>query len=186
MRATAMIEAGYMARKISAKPDWIKASGVVDICSVSYCISEAFCHYIGHWKHNGYWFFDSPSVIREIASTESIDLSAYRLFYYEVYELQFDEERRSWQPFEPDRAFTTQVEIPARKQLLGFDVVSFDAQTTPECSPLSCNNLAESIEVNEHCLLPSLESATRLLESGAFDNSEPGPFRVLGVYSCGD
>jgi hypothetical protein len=103
-----------------------------------------------------------------------------------VYQLQFDEERRVWQPFEPDRAFTTKVEVPARKQLLGFDVVSFDAQTTPECSPLSCNNLAESIEVNEHCLLPSLESATRLLESGAFDNSEPGPFRVLGVYSCGD
>lgn len=74
------------------------------------------------------------------------------------------------------------MEVLARKQLLGFDVVSFDAQTTPECSPLSCNNLAESIDVNEHCLLPSFESAKQLLESGTFDNSEPGPFRVFAVY----
>jgi hypothetical protein len=181
-----MIDAGYMAKELPGRPDWIKAPDVVDICSVSYCISKPFCDYIGHWKHNGYWFFDSPAVIREIASEESIDLSAYRLFYYEVYRFQFDEERRVWQSFEPDRAFTTEVELPAQKQLLGFDVVSFDAQTTPECSPLSCNNLAESIEVNEHCLLPSLESAKRLLDSGAFDNSEPGPFRVFAVYSCGE
>ena len=181
-----MIEAGYMAKKVPSRPDWIKAPGVVDVCSVSYCISEAFCDYIGHWKHNGYWFFDSPPVIREIASAHSIDLSAYRLFYYEVYKLQFDEERRVWQRFEADRAFTTQVEVPAWKQLLGFDVVSFDAQTAPECSPLSCNNLAESIAVNEHCLLPSFESARQLLESGTFTGSEPGPFRVFAVYSCGE
>ena len=180
-----MIHAGYMAKKVSAKPDWIKAPGVGDICSVGYCISEAFCDYIQHWKHNGYWFFDSPVVIREIASAEAIDLAAYRLFYYEVYDLQFDEERRAWQPFQPERAFTTRVEVPARKRLLGFDVVSFNVQTSPECSPLSCNSLAGSIEVNEHCLLPSLDSAKQLLESGAFDNSEPGPFRVFGVYSCG-
>ena len=159
---------------------------MADICSVSYCISKPFCDYIGHWKHNGYWFFDSPALIRGIASAESVDLSAHRLFFYQVYELQFDEERRAWQPFEVDPAFTTRVEVPPRKQLLGFDVVSFDAQTAPECSPLSCNNLAESIAVNPHCLLPSLESARQLLESGAFDNSEPGPFRVFGVYSCGE
>ena len=181
-----MIDAGYMAKRISSRPDWIEAPGVVDIRSVSYCISKPFCDYIQHWKHNGYWFFDSPAAIREIASAEAIDLSAHPLFFYEVYELQFDQERRVWQPFEPDRAFTTKVEVPARKQLLGFDVVSFDAQTTPECSPLSCNNLAQSIEVNEHCLLPSFESAKQLLESGAFTDSEPGSFRVFGVYSCGD
>ena len=181
-----MIDAGYMAKRISSRPDWIKAPGVVDICSVSYCISEAFCDYIGHWKHNGYWLFDSPAVIREVASAESIDLAAHGLVYYEVYELQFDEERRAWQPFEPDPAFTTKIEIPAHKQLLGFDVASFDAQTTPECSPLSCNNLAESIEVNEHCLLPSFEGAKQLLESGAFTHSEPGPFRVFAVYVCGE
>src|SRR5215208_6131813 len=100
-----MIDAGYMAKRISPKPDWIRVPGVVDIGSVSYCISKPFCDYIGHWKHNGYWFFDSPALIRGIASAESVDLSAHRLFFYQVYELQFDEERRAWQPFEVDPAF---------------------------------------------------------------------------------
>ena len=179
-----MIAAGYMAKRISPKPEWIKSPGVAGICSVSYCISEAFCDYVPHWKHNGYWFFDSPSVIQDIARERGLDLSDCRLLYYEVYELQFDEERRRWESFEPDPAFTTAVEIPDEKQPLGFDVASFDAQTSPECSPLSCNNLAELVAVNEHCLLPSFENARTLLEDGVFNDSEPGPFRVFGVYSC--
>ena len=179
-----MISAGYMAKRIAPRPDWINAPGVVDICSVSCCISDAFCDYVQYWKHNGYWLFDSPAVIREIARDHAIDLSGHRLLYYEVYELQFDEERRAWQALGPDPAFTTEVEIPERKQLLGFDVASFNAGTSPECSPLSCNNLAASVAVNEHCLLPSLEAARTLLEDGVFDGSEPGPFRVFGVYSC--
>lgn len=179
-----MIAAGYMAKKVSPRPDWLRASGVADLCSVSYCISKAFCDYIKHWKHNGYWFYNSPQVVEEVARAESIDLSEHEIFYYEVYEQQFDEERRVWQPFHAEENFKTDVEAPRRKQLLGFDVVSFNAQTSPECSPLSCNNLAQSIAVNEHCLLESLEQARKLLESGAFDDSEPGPFRVFAVYSC--
>ena len=181
-----MIGAGYMAKQVSSRPEWIKAPGVGDIYSVSYCISPAFCDYVGHWKHNGYWFFDSPAVIKDIAAAESIDLSTHRLFYYEVYELQFDEERRLWQPFQPEPTFTTRVEAPGDKRLLGFDVVTFNTQTSPECSPLSCNSLAESVEVNEHCLLRSFDKAKQLLESGAFTDSEPGPLRVFGVYSCGE
>lgn len=181
-----MIPVGYMAKRVAVRPDWIEAEGVADIYSVSGCVSKDFADYASYWKHNGYWFFDSPAIIRDIARAHAIDLSAHRLLYHEVYELQFDEERRRWQPFEPDPAFTTAVEAPERKQLLGFDVTSFDAQTSPECSPLSCNNLAESVEVNKHCLLPSFESAWTLLEGGTFDNSEPGPFRVFGVYSIVD
>jgi hypothetical protein len=49
---------------------------------------------------------------------------------------------------------------------------------------LSCNGLAAEIETNQHCLLRSLEEAQQLLESGRFDNSEPGPFRILAVYSA--
>lgn len=171
-----------MAKKVASRPDWIRAPRITDVSSVSHCISEAFCDFIKHWKHNGYWLFDSPAVIAEIARAESINLSAHRIFYYEAHEEQFDEQLRRWQPFAPEAAFTTRVSAPERKELLGFDVVSFSAQTSPECSPLSCNGLAESIEVNEHCLLRSLEEARQLLESGAFENSEPGPFRIFAVY----
>jgi hypothetical protein len=179
-----MIAAGYMAKKVSPRPDWLKAAGVADLCSVSYCVSRAFCDYIKHWKHNGYWFFDSPKLMEEVAQAESVDLSGHRFFYYEVYEQQFDEELARWQSFEPEKAFPTNVEIPGHRQLLGFDVVSFNAQTSPECSPLSCNNLAESVEVNDHCLLKTFEQAKKLLENGVFNDSEPGPFRIFAVYSC--
>jgi hypothetical protein len=55
-------------------------------------------------------------------------------------------------------------------------------RTSPECSPLSCNSLATGIVVNRHCLFDSFEQAVRALEAGAFDNSEPGPFRIFAVY----
>lgn len=179
-----MIPAGYMAKRVSVKPDWLKAHGVADVCSVSYCISGAFCDYINHWKHNGFWFFNSTRDLEEVARAESVDLSGHRLFYYEVHEQQFDEQHRRWQPFQAEEHFTTNVEPPRHRQLIGFDVVSFSAQTAPECSPLSCNNVAASVAVNAHCLLESFEQAKQLLESGAFRNSEPGPFRVFAVYSC--
>jgi hypothetical protein len=177
-----MIAAGYMAKRILPKPEWLKAAGVKDVFSVSYCISRAFCDYIKHWKHNGYWFFDSPEVVREVAQRESIDLLDHQLCYYEVYEHQFDEDHGLWKPFQAEKDFKTAVEPPLQGQLLGFDVVSFSVQTNPECSPLSCNNVAESISVNEHCLLESFEQAKKLLESGAFNDSEPGPFRIFAVY----
>ncbi|HEX5765160.1 MAG TPA: hypothetical protein VFY27_06305, partial [Woeseiaceae bacterium] len=153
------------------------------ICSVSYCISPAFCDYFKHWKHNGYWFFDSPRVIQEVARAESVDLSDHKVFYYEVYEQQFHEVAKRWQRFEADKHLETNIQPPGQKELLGFDVVNFSVQTSPECSPLSCNSLSESIAVNQHCLLASFAEARQLLEAGAFDDSEPGPYRVFAVYT---
>ena len=178
-----MIPAGFIAKKIHASPDWLKADAVADIYSVSNCVSEAYCDYIPHWKHNGYWLFDSPDVIREIASAGNIDVLDKIFFFYEVYEQQFDDELGAWQPFGPDTAFSTNVQVPAEKQLEGFDVVSFYALTAPECSPLSCNHMAETIPVNEHCLLATFEEAKRLLEFKAFKDCEPGPYRIFAVYT---
>ena len=180
-----MIPAGFLAKTVLARPDWLQNSAVFDIFSVSNCISKDFCDYIRHWKHNGYCMFNSPDAIRDITVTESIDLSQTRLFYYEVYERQFVEERKEWIAFESEREFETNVLVPGQRQLEGYDVVTFSVQTSPECSPLSCNRLAESIAVNRHCLLASLEDAKRHIESGLFDNKcEPGPFRIFAVFSC--
>jgi hypothetical protein len=179
-----MFPAGYMAKKVASRPEWLKAEVVVDLYSVSGCVSEYFCDYIRHWKHNGFWLFDSPAEIASVATAESLDLSDQRIFYYEVYESQFDGDRKAWQSFRPDDSFKTGVKPPESRKLEGFDVVTFSVQTSPECSPLSCNGLAESMAVNQHCLLPSLEEAIRLMENGAFENSEPGPFRIFAVYAC--
>jgi hypothetical protein len=189
-----MIPAGYMAKRVYTKPEWARASKkrhvflataphVIDIYSVSNCISEEFADYIGCWKHNGYWFFDSPEIIREVAKQCSSPLDGAFLFYYEIYEKEFDGER--WQSFKPEASFKTNVEVAPTKRFEGFDVVTFSGKTSPECSPLSCNNVAEKIRTNSHCLLDCFSEAESAINSGAFKNAEPGPYRIFAVYSVG-
>ena len=72
---------------------------------------------------------------------------------------------------------------PKNSKLEGFDVVSYSVNSSPECSPLSCNSLAESIPTNGHCLINSFEDAKCLIENGRFVNSEPPPWRIVAVYS---
>lgn len=178
-----MIPAGYMAKHVAARPDGLKANQVKDIYSVSNCISDDFADYINFWKHNGYWLFDSPEIIRSVAKEHSIDIINARLFFYEIYEYEYDEDEKSWNPFVPESSFETHVIQPVTKKLEGYDVVSFYVHTSPECSPLSCNSLASEIETNEYCLLPTFEKAKDLLEQGKFANSEPGSYRIFAVYS---
>lgn len=173
-----------MAKTVRRAPAWLKSAPVSDIYSVSNCLSTAFCDYIKHWKHNGYWFFDSPEAIREVAAAEALELSGHKLFYYEVHEEQFDAQRKVWEPFAPEKSLETCVAVPRQKQLEGYDVATFSARTSPECSPLSCNRLAESLPVNRHCLFASFEDAKNQLENGAFDQCEPGPYRIFAVFSC--
>ncbi len=175
-----MIPVGYMAKRVHAKPEWIGAR-LLDIYSVSGCVSDDFADYIHYWKHNGYWLFNSPEVIRAIAQENSISLDGVSLFYHEAYEMEFDDE--NWAPYAPEPSFLTEVVPPARRQLEGFDVVTFFARTSPECSPLSCNSLATDLPVNAHCLFASFEEAESRLNSGPFTNSEPGPYRIFTVYS---
>jgi hypothetical protein len=178
-----MTPAGYMAKQVATRPDWLKVDALLDVYSVSNCVSDDFADYINYWKHNGYWLFDSLEGIREVARENSLDLSNTKLFYYEIHELEYVEDDKSWKPFAPELSFKTKVLLPERKTLEGYDVVTFHAHTSPECSPLSCNSLAAEIETNEHCLLTSFEKAKQLLEEGKFEHSEPGPYRIFAVYS---
>lgn len=178
-----MIPAGYMAKHVVARPDWLQADRVDDVFSVSSCISDDFAGYIPYWKHNGYWLFDSPEVIREVAQEHALDLLDTKLFFYEVYEFEYDENDKLWKSFSPELSFETQVNQPEAKKLEGYDIVTFYDHSSPECSPLSCNALASKIVTNEHCLLPSFERAKELLEDGKIGNSEPGPYRIFAVYS---
>lgn len=181
MTPSDMVPAGYMAKRIVAPPDWLPAERVSSIYSVSGCISEDFADYINFWKHNGYWLFNSPDLITEVARENNIDLNGTALFFYEVHELQFDS--GEWLRFDPEPSFGTNVSVPEAKVLEGYDVVTFVAQTSPECSPLSCNSLASEVETNSRCLLQWFEQARKLLENGTFNDSEPGPYRIFAVYS---
>jgi hypothetical protein len=179
-----MIPVGYMRKRVVTRPDWLKADTVDDIYAVSGCISEAFADYIQYWKHNGYWFFNSPGDIEKICRVHDIDASGDVLFYYEVFERQFDAATRAWLQFAPEASFPTHVEPPGSAHLAGYDVTTFSVGTSPECSPLSCNSMATDLAVNRHCLFDTFEAAVEALESGKInDCCEPGPFRIFAVYT---
>src|SRR3954454_7704890 len=119
-----MLPAGYMAKRVSPRPEWLTAERVLDIYSVSGCMSAAFADYVPFWKHNRYWFFDTPELMQELARENVLDLEGTTLFYYEVYEHEFDQAAEAWRSFEPD-SFPTRVIVPPQKALAGYDVVSF-------------------------------------------------------------
>ncbi|MBX9747048.1 MAG: hypothetical protein K2X34_09115 [Hyphomonadaceae bacterium] len=178
-----MIPAGYMLKQVLPRPSWIKNEGVVDIVAVSPCFSKDFADYIDYWRHNGYWLFNNPSDMDDIVVRQGVDRSALSLFYFEVYEREFDEYEKSWSAFSADQAFETNVIKPSHATLKGFDVVSYALAQNPEHSPLSCNSLADEITVNSHCLFDSFDDAKNALEAGKFDDSEPGPYRIFAVYA---
>lgn len=173
----------YLYKRVAARPDWIRVEPVDDIYSLSGCVSEVFADYINYWRHNGYWLFDSPRVIEDLAKENGIPLEDLQLFFYEVYEMEYNDSEKRWQSFGPEESFRTNVQPPEHRRLEGFDVTTFSVHTLPECSPLSCNSLAETIRTNRHCLFETFDEARRALETGMFDNSEPGPFRITAVYS---
>ena len=176
-----MIELGYMAKRVALRPDWLDVPAVQDVYAVSNCVSDDFCDYINYWKHNGFWFFDSPALIRDIAMEKQIDLIDTVLVYYRGHTKQFDADLDSWTDYNPDVAFPTNVATPSDRTVIGFDIVTDSMQNSPECSPLSCNHLATDVRVNKHCLIESLDYAIDRLEQGVFNDSEPGPYRIIEV-----
>ena len=174
---------GYMAKSSVKKPRGFELACVEDVFSLGSCVNDDFAEYIDGWKHNGYWLFDTPERIQQVAQEKSASLDGAKLFYYEAYEMEFDEKKVEWSAFGPDPSLTTNVAVPEEKRLEGFDLVTFSVGNAPECSPLSCNHMAEEVPVNEHCLMRSFDEAKAVLEEGRFSGAEPGPYRIFAVYS---
>ena len=180
-----MIPMGYMAKRVEGSPGWRKPSQVSDVYSVSACVNDDFADYVGYWKHNCWWFFDSPEVIQDLAQENSIDLQGTKLFYYEAHELEFND--GVWRSYSPGPVWPvgSQVADPMEKQLEGFDVVVVWVENSPapEHSPLSCQHLAETLPTNAHCLFESFDSAYTALTCGEFQGCEPGALRIFAVHS---
>jgi hypothetical protein len=106
----------------------------------------------------------------------------FELLFYELYEMEFDEDEGSWQEFSAEESFGYQVTVPAQKEFLGFDIVSYSLGTSHQCSPLSCNGLCKEVDVNKYCLLDDFDQTIRLTETLNINKAEPGPYRIIGVH----
>ena len=76
--------------------------------------------------------------------------------------------------------------LPAGFESLGFDIVSKSISAYFECSPLSCNGMANEVPVNRFCLVDGLDQAVSLAERFSREEPEPGPYYVLDVQRATD
>lgn len=173
-----MIDAGFFAKRIAPKPEFLQAPGVREICSVSECISSGPEHWIQLWLHNDLgWFNRAADALRAIPIGQE---SHYRLFAYRIHPEVFTAAGRvrfaipgNVQP-EP---------IPPGFRQLGFDSAnkSMESVLGLECSPLSCNGMAAEMAVNEFCLFHGLSEAIAGAERFAAEQPEPGDYYVIEV-----
>lgn len=170
---------GYFPKRVVSRPDWLKAGGVKDICSVSECISAGPENWINQWKHNALWLFDDEATAWGVVPGGKANRD-FQMFAYQMFPVRFDDGQE--QPF-PLPELHVQP-LPEGYRRLGYDAVSRSGDTAFECSPLSCNHAAEKVAVNEHCLVDDLAAIFRLAQTFSLkaEGYEPGPYYVVEVW----
>jgi hypothetical protein len=181
-RSESVIDAGYFAKRIEPKPEGLNAPGVVEICSVSNCISKGPEGWIGHWLHNGLGWYNR--LLDAAAVLPAHDKSTHRLFAYRIYPMFFRNGGRQALVLPAD---VRPEPIPDTFRSLGFDTVSrqTDAGFGFECSPLSCNAMAAECATNTHCLFGSVEDAIAGATRFSIAQPEPGDYYVIEVLEQG-
>lgn len=179
---------GYLAKRVEKRPDWLKAAGVEEICSVSTCISGGVPDAIEHWSHNSLLLYDDEPALNKILQQEP-DPRAYTLFAYKLQPRAFGPKSEAAIEMRdlPDRAGSrpSPAALPGAYVKLGYDCVQTEWHTTVAgfgCSPLSCNGMALEIPVNRHCLIDTLDDAIATARTFAREQPEPGVYYVVEVW----
>jgi hypothetical protein len=173
---------GYMAKRIAQRPDWLAASSVIEICSVSDCISKPAEGWTEAWEDgrlNAWGLFHSPEEAEKLVPEATA--SEYDIFAYELELVRYVEGIRE------EIAVQTPGEIlPATGfRVIGYDVVSGELGGFFECSPLSCNSWSEEVETNEYCLVDGSDRAHKLAAVAEASGCEPGDYFVVRVRRRG-
>jgi hypothetical protein len=176
-----MIDAGYFAKRIEQRPEFLHAPGVREICSVSTCISSGPENWVHLWLHNDLgWFNRMSDAARAMPPGQK---SHFRLFAYRIHPEVFT--ARGQVPLTvPENVQPEPISDEFRS--LGFDSASKSMASILgfECSPLSCNGMAAEIGANEFCLFPRLTEAIAGAERFAAEQPEPGDYYVIEVLEA--
>lgn len=185
-----MIPSGYLLKRIAQTPDWLKPcpEHITDVYSLADCVSDNIVDPQMAWKHNGFGLANSPQVLKQLVDEMSVDTSNAKLFYYEAFEQELDTDgwvfkKEDWQAITPApsagvKSIVFEPTIAMEPKLQGYDVVLFGDYL--EHSPLSCNSIAQTQAVNEHCLYDSLEQARMAIDNRAFEwGCEPGIYKIF-------
>jgi hypothetical protein len=175
-----MVPVGFFAKRLGGNDGWLP-SHVHEICSVSRCMATVPDDWILSWQHNKYFFFDSEAIACEIASSLAPD---FDVFAYRVLPRRFD------------KIGETEITINApfvqsisdNYRLIGYDAVecwqALEKGMPIECSPLSCNQMAEEVAVNRFCLIDDFDAALETTRRFGLetDGVEPGPYYLFEVW----
>ena len=187
-----MLPAGYLLKNVVPPPEWFRtgANHIKDICNVADCVIDNVVDVQKAWKHNSFGVANSPDVLWSLTKSAGVSANGAKLFYYTAFEDELEPcdwifDASSWRPRSPALSVGVEdaVEIPAginAMSPIGYDVVVLDDFL--EHSPLLCNSAAERLQVNEHCLLPSLQAAVKAINDGSFEGCEEGIYTVFAVY----
>jgi len=173
-----MIDAGFFMKRIEQAPEGMRLPGVREICSVSNCISSAPGNWIELWLHNDWGWFNRVADALSVVRAEH--LKDFRLFAYRVHPNKFTADGQVSIVLPED---VRPEAIGQEFRRLGFDTVNktMDSVLGFECSPLSCNAMAEEIPVNEYCLFATLDEAIAAAGRFALEQPEPGDYYVIEV-----
>jgi hypothetical protein len=167
--------AGYFPKRTEIPPGWKGPAVVEEICSVSECLAPGPKGWIDSWRHNELGFFDTPELASSVIPRGA---KGFSVFAYRVWQEKFaggKAEPLSIPVVAPEP-------LPETYRSLGFDVVSKSRSHYFECSPLSCNLMAEKALVNRYCLLGSEDAARSLAERFSVEQPEPGEYHVIEVF----
>jgi hypothetical protein len=166
---------GYVSKQLTPPPPNFEPTGLREIASVSNCIADRPDGWVTLWRHNDWFLYDSPELAREVAQ----ECAAYRwpVVAYLAHPMEFGPDGEV-----PISITTTARPMPEYFHLLGWDVVSRSVTREFECSPLSCNGLANEVQVNELCLLDSEAGAIDFARRCATEQPEPGNYSVIEVW----
>jgi hypothetical protein len=134
-----VIEAGYFAKQIVPRPEWLQAPLVREICSASNCVSHAPDDWVHRWLHNEFGWFNR--VTDAVAVIPPDQRGRYRLFAYRMFPAVFRGGNRRTILVRSDVHADP---IPPTFLSLGFDSINkfMESVLGFECSPLSCNSMA--------------------------------------------
>jgi hypothetical protein len=187
-----MIAAGYLLKRVGPPPGWLvnRPTYIKDVSSVADCVNDNVVDVQEAWQHNSFGLANTPDTLKGLAAEKGSDTEGAVLFYYTAYEYELPSDgwtfdASEWRARTPARSSSVPdaVEHPSEGEttLLGYDVVVFEDYLSH--SPLSCNSVANEIQVNEHCLLDDLEGAVRAIDAGAFGGGcEEGVYTVFSVH----
>lgn len=130
-----MVPAGFLLKRVTAPPGWLRSAPITDVCSVADCVNDNVVDLQTAWLHNGFGVANDVPSLLQAASDAGASTVDSKLFYYEAYEQEIETDGWSfdpsaWRPLTPAPSAGVETAVVPPEAtwlttLIGYDVVVF-------------------------------------------------------------